>query len=297
MAKSQNQLPLISIVLPAYNAGHDIKLAIQSILNQTYQNWEMLLINDGSTDDTLEQMSSFHDSRIKIIGGITNEGLSARLNEGVMLSKGEFIARMDADDFSLPDRLQLQLSFLQQNRSTNLVGGRAIVFDDSLKPIGLIPYADNHTSLTAQTWRYIPIPHPTWMVRASWFKANLYKTPEVKRAEDQELLLRTHKTSEFACIDEVILGYRQGRFSFRSTIMARKSLYVEQFLYFKKHAEWNNLIKSTIITAVKIASDVAMSFPKLQHLLKLRLDPSISPKFQKKFNSCLNSILSELKNK
>lgn len=96
--------PLVSVILPVYNGGKDLGAAIQSIINQTYENWELILMDDGSKDGSLERMQKFKDPRIKLFSDGVNKGLSRRLNEAVSQTTGTYIARMDADDIAFPKR-------------------------------------------------------------------------------------------------------------------------------------------------------------------------------------------------
>ena len=120
---------LVSIILPVYNAEKTLGRAIKSILNQTYSNWELILIDDGSSDASSNIIKKLKDSRIKKIFFKTNKGLVKSLNVGIKVSKGKFIARMDADDISLPERLFHQLQFLKKNPLFDLVGSQQIIFD------------------------------------------------------------------------------------------------------------------------------------------------------------------------
>src|SRR5438094_2743094 len=104
MAGEKNNDPLISVLLPVYNASAYLATAIESILTQTFRNYELIIINDGSTDDSLSIIRSFTDDRIKLIDNPANIGLIESLNKGIDLARGKYIARMDADDISLPTR-------------------------------------------------------------------------------------------------------------------------------------------------------------------------------------------------
>jgi glycosyltransferase involved in cell wall biosynthesis len=112
---------LVSIIMSTYNAGDYLREAIESILRQTYKNFEFIVINDGSTDHTESILSSYNDSRLKVINQ-EREGLTKSLNKGIKMSKGEYIARQDADDISLPRRIEVQVKFLNANPEIALVG-------------------------------------------------------------------------------------------------------------------------------------------------------------------------------
>jgi glycosyltransferase involved in cell wall biosynthesis len=130
-----NSTPLISVVLPVYNAEKYIGEAIRSILDQTYKNFELIVINDGSKDRSEEEIKKIQDPRIRYYSQ-SNAGMAATLNKGLSLAKGELIARQDADDISLPERFQRQVDFLQKHPDYALVGTWALIIDESGKPTG-----------------------------------------------------------------------------------------------------------------------------------------------------------------
>jgi glycosyltransferase involved in cell wall biosynthesis len=139
----RKQEPLISVVMPVYNAAQYLREAIDSILNQTFRDFEFIIINDGSTDRSLEIIQSYNDDRIRLINQ-KNTGLAKALNNGIAIAKSDFIARMDADDISIPERLTSQFSFLESNVDVVAVGSNAEVIDKE----------GNHVYCTAQpsTW-------------------------------------------------------------------------------------------------------------------------------------------------
>lgn len=238
------------------------------MLNQSFKNFEILLLEDGSTDHTLNLITSIHDHRIHIIHDPVNKGLTARLNQGIELAKGKYIARMDGDDFSFPNRFQKQIAFLESHQEIDLLATRVIAFNDNNYSImGLLPYKGSHAEITKNPWNTIYMPHPTWMGKAIWFKKNRYKIPEVKRAEDQELLLRTYTSSHFHCLDEVLLAYRQRQLNPAQTIRTRKNLLNAQLDLFIQRQQWLNAAKATSVFAIKSAHDYSESIPYFNHLL------------------------------
>lgn len=250
--------------------------AIASLLDQTLANFEIIFLNDGSTDDTLQIVRSFNDPRIRIYGDDIGCGLPHRLNQGVQLAKGKFIARMDADDLCFPSRLQRQADFLVRNDAVDLVACRAVVFHDDGSVIGLLPFAATHVQICAQIWRNIPMPHPSWMGRREWFLQNPYRIPEVRRAEDQELLLRTSTTSNFACLSEVLLAYRQGDFQLARTLIARRALWAVQVRYFWERRAFAGCLLATAVSGAKVALDCCAAVPGFQRLFFLRMSERVS---------------------
>lgn len=202
------RLPLVSIAMPVRNVASTVAIAIRSILLQTYTNWELLLIDDGSSDHTAEIVREFRDERIRLIAHVQSLGLAVRLNEAIALAKGRYFARMDGDDVCFPSRLTKQVAYLEARQEVDLLGCGAIVFNRSGRLQGALPQRLTHEDICAKPWAGFYLPHPTWMGRVEWFRANPYDNSAI-RAQDQELLLRTYRHSRFASLPDICLGYRQ----------------------------------------------------------------------------------------
>jgi glycosyltransferase involved in cell wall biosynthesis len=213
--------PLISILMPVFNNASTLTTAVQSILGQTFTDWELLIIDDGSTDGTPALAREFRDPRIRlIIDGTGNKGLSARLNQGVDCARGRFVARMDGDDISYPERLQRQSEFLIAHPEVDLLGCGMAIFRGDGELVGMQPARRTHHQICGSPWRSCLLPHATWMGKAGWFRANRYDASRT-RAEDRELLLRTRFSSCFAGIPEPMYGYRVDKVSIRKNSIAR----------------------------------------------------------------------------
>lgn len=165
----------LTVLLPAYNAGKYLKEAIDSMLSQTYSDFEFLIINDGSKDETREIIESYDDPRIRAIHQ-ENKGLITTLNEGIHTANGNIIARMDADDVCLPDRLELQMKFLNENPEYVLVGSEAEIMDkDGNYLMPLIPVGHSHEEIVAAIDDKVPFIHPCVTFRKeAIIKAGLY---------------------------------------------------------------------------------------------------------------------------
>jgi glycosyltransferase involved in cell wall biosynthesis len=212
--------PLISIGMSVYNCESTIRQTLCSVLNQTVDNWELLVFDDGSDDDTLTVVGQFSDRRIKVFADNRNQGLACRLNQAVKESQGEFFARIDGDDILYPARFEKQLLFLKENPDVDLVGSRVMVFDQQGTPVGSYPFRETHEEICNRFWAGFYLPHPTWMGRIRWFQENQYRE-DMKKAQDQELLLRTFRTSRFACLSDVLTGYRMARLSLKTILTGR----------------------------------------------------------------------------
>ena len=127
-----NLEPLVSIITPAYNAEKYIAQAIESVINQTYKNWELIIINDGSSDSTEDIIKSFEDSRIKLITQL-NSGVSRARNRGLEVAKGEYITFLDADDILPIESIELRTQYLEKNRDIDLVDGVVSIRDEAMQ--------------------------------------------------------------------------------------------------------------------------------------------------------------------
>ena len=263
--------PLISILLPVRDGAKTLNAALTSLLTQTFRDFEILLLDDGSQDSSVAIARNFADQRLRVIADGKKCGLVARLNHGVNLAQGKYIARMDADDLAFPSRLEKQLNYLHKHPEIDLLGCRAIVFRGQGEIVGLLPFAPDHAALCATPWRNIPLPHPGWMGRADWFRRHPYRIPEVRRAEDQELLLRAYIDSRYACLDEILLGYRQGNFMLSKTLLARRSLLSAQLGLFLRRRQWLHALRALMISAVKVPVDLAATLPCANRLFFCRM--------------------------
>ena len=200
--------PLVSVILPVYNGEKFLKSAIDSILEQTYTNFELIIINDGSTDNSESIIRSYKDSRIKYVINDHNIKLIATLNKGIALAKGEYIARMDADDVSLPRRFEEQVNYLQSHQAIHGCGTWAQVVDNEGKATGRIKNIDTPDLLSCCTFFTCPLAHPSVMFRREVMLDNLYD-PNAVNAEDFELWHRLcQKGYKLTNIPRYLFQYR-----------------------------------------------------------------------------------------
>lgn len=202
---------MISIGIPFFNAEKYLAYAIQSIIFQSYENWELILVDDGSTDNSLAIAQDFEakDSRIRVISDGENRKLPYRLNQLITKSKGDFIARMDADDIMHPRRLQMQHDFLEKNSEFDLVATGLISIDNYNQVKGFRGFDKLYYDFGIPKLSY-PIVHPSIMAKRSWFERNQY-SESYQRAEDFELWTRCIINNDFkiAILPDLLLYYRE----------------------------------------------------------------------------------------
>lgn len=205
--KSADKRPLISVLLPAYNAEKYIRESVESILAQTYPHFELLVIDDGSDDKTAEIVASIKDARLKLIRNPQNLGLIKTLNRAVSLAQGAYIARMDADDISLPERLEKQLNLLQANSELILCGTSVYVFSDKKTVQTTAPTTHN-----AILWKMLyqtPFVHPSIMLNTKKTGTHFYYDQNYPHCEDYELFVRLAKVGKMANLPEPLYRYRR----------------------------------------------------------------------------------------
>jgi glycosyltransferase involved in cell wall biosynthesis len=217
---SEHDVPLISIAMPVLNCERTLACALRGTILQTYGNWELLLIDDGSSDDTIRVAESFCDPRIRLFHDGRQMGLPARLNQAIQLARGEYLARMDGDDVSFPERLGTQLEYLRAHTEIDLVGASMAVFKGTGELLGVRPCSCTHEEICRRPWAHFTLGHPTWMGRTEWFRLHLYREDAV-RMEDQDLLLRSWQDSRFAGIPEILVGFREDSLTLRKMLTGR----------------------------------------------------------------------------
>jgi glycosyltransferase involved in cell wall biosynthesis len=193
--------------MSVYNGEKYLREAINSILNQTFTDFELIIINDGSTDDTLKIIKSYKDPRIVLVSR-KNKGLVASLNEGINKAKGKYIARQDADDVSLPNRLEKQLSYIDSGENIVLVSSAFVMFSKNPdKPFATHYLIDDDSLLK----RIINVKNPfahgaTMFKRDAAIRAGLYR--DVGPIEDYDLWIRLMDSGQFMFINQVLYCWR-----------------------------------------------------------------------------------------
>jgi len=199
--------PAVTVLMSVYNGEAYLEAAIQSILNQSFSDFELLIIDDCSTDGSASLLHQFKDSRIRVLRNEVNSGLTRSLNKGISLAKGKYLARMDADDISLPERLGLQYDFLESNPKYGLVGAeRNILYKDHLKAKRGEVMTTHEAICVQQLFRNAFI-HSAVMMRTSLAKL-LHYDETIYAAQDYDLWLRISKQTKVANLPIPLINYR-----------------------------------------------------------------------------------------
>jgi len=198
-------VPKVSVILPVYNCENFISDCVNSILEQTFQDFELIIIDDKSTDNTLKIIQQIKDKRVNLIVKKKNSGYTNSLNLGIAKSKGEYIARIDGDDICMPNRFEKQVSFLDENKEIVACGS----FSKIIGSDEIIYTPEYHEEIILELLRRNCIIHPSVMMRKSAINSlsvayDVSKEP----AEDYDLWVRLAKVGKLHNIQEVLLNYR-----------------------------------------------------------------------------------------
>lgn len=240
----------VSVLLPIYKERTEwIRLAIESILFQTFSDFELIIIDDNPEDTRnklLIQEYQLQDCRVVALLNDFNIGLQASLNKGVKIVRGEYVARMDADDVSIPTRFEKQVSFLDTHSDYGICGTNAIGIDKDGKKIRKIVLPSSDEALKSWQLFFVPFIHPSTMIRANLLKEKQYDE-EVKTAEDADLWLRLKDKTKFYNIPEYLLYYRiheqntSGRNNIDVLMHSSKMWYERRYNKFQLDSHYKNL--------------------------------------------------------
>lgn len=222
---SKNNTPAVSVVMPAFNAEKHIKTAIQSILSQTFANLELIIIDDGSNDSTGDIIAKFaqKDKRIIVLRNKINIGICKSLNKGIKQARGKYLARMDSDDWSFPDRLYKQFAFMKKHPKAVVCGGAIEVCDGSLKVMNQRRYPVSDKKIREKMLRINPFAHPAVIFKKdAVLKVGGYNE-KLFTVEDYDLYFRLGKIGKFANLSSKVLKLRTHKNSVSSKLIAKQA--------------------------------------------------------------------------
>lgn len=282
----------ITVGIPFYNNEKTLELAIKSVIAQTFKDWELFLIDDGSTDNSVRiaQMSANSDNRIILISDGTNRGLIYRLNQIIDIANGDFIARMDADDVMLPERLDKQWTIFMNNPKIDIVATAAYTIDENDNPIGVRDTAAIDLKNKKEILKKSLLIHPSILVKKKWYKSNKYDHKFI-RAEDFELWCRTLAHTNFYRISEPLLLYREGNVNIKNYVLSMKTLRMIYKKYYKGLLSKNELAVELFKSHLKVILYRFMGIFGLQYLLTSQRNISLT-KHQINY---INNIILKLK--
>ena len=237
---------MVSIGIPVYNGERYILSAVKSVLSQSYTDFDLIITDDGSSDASLDILSSIKDTRLKIVSDGKNIGLASRLNQQINLASGEYFIRMDADDIMFPGRIQKQIAFLEAHPDIDVVGTSAVIIGENNEILFGMKGPMTAPQKRSDVINGNIFLHPSVAGKTSWFKKHPYDDSK-RRSQDFFLWLSSVEESKFGIIDEPLLFYRVvdndlwGKFKRDNRTM---------FRYFRSQMNAHN-IKEPLIQCIK----------------------------------------------
>lgn len=278
----------ITIAIPFYNAEKYLLDSIKSVFAQTYEDWELILIDDGSTDNSLAIARSIKDPRVRVYSDGKNKKLAARLNEVTKLAKYDFIARMDADDLMLPNRLEVQMKCFEENSKLDLVttGVYSVLNDLTLTGVrGSCFEIPTYNDIIS---RKVGITHAALMAKKSWYERNFYNE-RISIAQDLDLWIKSSKNGDLKIksIKDPLYIYRE-----ENNITKDKLLraYQNERLMIRNY---DNVVINKLIFKSYFKSVVVILLAflgKLELLQKNRSNGNVNENYSKLYSEAINKI-------
>lgn len=215
----------VSVVIPAYNAAKYLPAAIESILSQTFQDFEVIILDDCSTDNTWDVIQEYakRNARIRPFRNLRNLGIAGNRNKGVSLATGKYLVWQDADDISLPTRIEKQLHFMELHPEVGIVGGYIELFRDQTN-LGVRKYPSVDAAIRQCIFRYSPIAQPAAMIRMEVLLQVGEYDLKYPPAEDLDMTFRIGEKYVLANLQEVVLRYRESNTSATSTRLKKMEM-------------------------------------------------------------------------
>lgn len=272
----QSNNPLVSILIATYNSENFIKETLDSVLNQTYKNLEIVLCDDASSDNTVNILKEYQkkDERVKIIQNNKNLGISLNMNNGSRQCNGKYIAILDGDDWAYPYRIEEQVKLMEENPKVVLCSGYMDICDETLNVKTTRKYPLEDKNIRKAIIRYNPICHPASMWRTSELKKTTLYSDNFTIARDYDLLVRISKFGEYRNIDKPLIKYRVREKS-ETGKRVRQTQWYSFYVQMKAHFEYGFPLKfgdkvflffrliATVILPVSLQRFIANNFSKI----------------------------------
>ena len=213
----------VTVLMPVYNTEKYVGEAVESILQQTFSDFEFIIIDDASTDETAERVKDYRDERIVFIQNTDNIGLAASLNKGISVAQGKYIARMDGDDISLPDRLSKQVDFLDSHPEVGVLGSWIELFG---RANTVNRYPESDSACKCQLLFGVPFAHPAVVFRKETLLRNklFYREELLQYGEDYDMWMRASAFTMFHNLPNVLLKYRTYSYTWKKSDQDRRSI-------------------------------------------------------------------------
>ena len=275
---------MISVLMPVYNSELYLEDAVQSILDQTYKNFEFIIIDDGSVDNSLAILESFKDNRIKLVKKKNNTGYTSLLNESINYAKYDYLARMDSDDVSNKDRLLKQFKFLEKNKDYSVVGSNIRLINTKGEFIRNGKYPETDEQIKSNLSNFSTFAHPACLIRKKkLIDIGGYRTI-FEPSEDYDLWTRLALNSKMYNIQEYLLDYRvhgKSVSSKRGIDQQIKTFFIQKNFDNLKNGnpdlvDINNLTKIDLETCNKLFNDLKnLKFLIDYHKIKTDLNKNL----------------------
>ena len=244
-------MPTISVIMSVYNEEATIAEAIESVIAQTYTDWEFIIINDCSTDRTLEILKRYarQQDRIRILENRHNLGLAASLNKGIKAAQGKYIARMDGDDVSYRERLEKQVAFMKDNPIVDVLGAGAELIDENGKTLAYTNLPETHDKLSANIHKICPFFHSSVIMRKEFLEQSGGYNDRFRRCQDFDLWSRMCRQATFHNLQEPLIRYQTN--SYKSSL---KNLLYGQYVYMRSARYSGKILQVTfwaLLTTLK----------------------------------------------
>jgi glycosyltransferase involved in cell wall biosynthesis len=286
--------PLISVILPVYNGEKYLKDAIDSVLQQSYTNFELIIINDGSKDNSEKICTSYSDSRIRYFS-YDNSGLAKTLNKGIGLAQGDYIARQDQDDISLPQRFELQMKFMEKNPDVILLGTSGIIINEMDIKIGEHKHPAPSSILAFDLMFDNPFIHSSVIFRKKYNGITFFYPESPDVFEDYGMWSEMSRHGKLSNLEDSLILYRHhpGGMSKIDSIKRKRMLYIQSTqnikklvsgkltdnqianlcnLYFHQYNKETRFNKKEIMNTLKVISDsLSEKYPDEINLIFSRL--------------------------